>query len=424
MINQLKFQIRDYRENLSLFSFNARLFLVGNFFLSLGFAVYQLLLNLYFKELGFSESLIGQVMSVTSLGMMLVSIPAAVVIQKISIRKTLIGSTFLAGLFYFMQAVITQRGLLLLASFMVGVTMSFSRVAAAPFFMWNSSPRERTYLFSSNFGTAVLAGIVGSLGGGYLHVAWSKLLGSAILGFRYSLFAGILLGGLGIIPFFLIRETQMNRSGHLDRFIWNAELLKNRGGIPLKLFLPFFILGLGAGLIIPFLNLYFRDRFHLPARTIGVYFSLLQFFMLVGVIIGPLLSKKFGMIKTIVYTQLFSIPFMLILAFTFNNTLALLAFLWRGSLMNMSQPISANFAMEKVRKDQQPLINSLMVLAWTSSWVISANLGGRLIHAYAYTLPLLITAVLYLISSLLYFRFFSSHEDKRIGKITPTLAQA
>ena len=73
--------------------------------------------------------------------------------------------------------------------------------------------------------------------------------------------------------------------------------------------------------------------------------------------------------------------------------------------------------MEKVNEKEQPLTNSLTNLAWTSSWGISANLGGTLIQAYAFTSPLLIAAGLYIFSSILYFYFFSSHKDRELGKV-------
>jgi predicted MFS family arabinose efflux permease len=175
-------------------------------------------------------------------------------------------------------------------------------------------------------------------------------------------------------------------------------------------------LGLGAGLIIPFMNLYFRDRFFQPAKTIGLFYAILQFFMLTGIITGPILSKRFGMIKTIVSTQLLSLPFMLILAFTYDLKLAMGAFFLRGALMNMSQPISTNFSMEKVKPSEQPLTNSLTALAWTLAWAFSAVWGGKLIEHYGFTPPLLIASALYILSSVFYFYFFSGPEDLKMGK--------
>jgi hypothetical protein len=84
--------------------------------------------------------------------------------------------------------------------------------------------------------------------------------------------------------------------------------------------------------------------------------------------------------------------------------------------MNMGQPISTNFAMEKVKEKEHALTNALLMLSWTGSWAISANLGGKLIKAYGFTLPLLITIGLYAFSSILYYIFFSSEEDAKMGK--------
>jgi predicted MFS family arabinose efflux permease len=415
--------IIDYWGHLKLFSRNARLFLVGIFFVGLNYSIFLLLLNLYFKEIGFTEDLIGEILSLGAWGMAIISVPAALIIPKVQIKKILIISVLFTGIFCLLQASLVERTELLLASLVLGMMRSLTWVAAAPFMMRNSTPKERTYLFSLHFGTYLLAAIIGSLGGGYLPNLFSHFVSSGAIAFRYSLYLSVFLGVLALIPFIMITPEKKAKEPSIGKKSWDKKLLTERGVLLFKLCSPFFILGMGAGLIIPFLNLYFRDRFLLPARTIGIFFALLQFFMLAGILIGPLLSKKFGMIKTVVSTQLSSIPFMLVLAFTYKLPLAVVSFLFRGALMNMSQPISTNFAMEKVKEKEQALANALLMLSWTGSWALSANLGGRLIKAYSFTPPLLITVGLYVISSVLYYLFFSSEEDKKIGKAVLTFRE-
>jgi MFS family permease len=421
--------ILDYWGHLKLFSRNARLFLVGIFFVGLNYSIFSLLLNLYFKELGFTEDVIGEVLSLTAWGMAIISVPAALIIPKVQIKKILIFSVLLVGIFSLLQASFVERTQLLLASFVLGMISSVARVVAAPFLMRNSTSKERTYLFSLHFGIYLVAAMVGSLGGGYLPSLFFHYAGSKVMAFRYSLYLSVFLSGLALIPFMIItpekkvKESIAQKKGRDNKDLHREKLLTESGILLFKLCLPFFILGMGAGLIIPFLNLYFRERFLLPAKTIGIFFALLQFFMLAGILLGPLMSKRFGMIKTIVSTQLFSIPFMLVLAFTYSLPLAVVCFLFRGALMNMSQPISTNFAMEKVKEKEQALANALLMLSWTASWAASANLGGRLIKTYAFTPPLLITVGLYIISSALYYLFFSSEEDKKIGKAILTFRE-
>ncbi len=408
--------ITDYWGHLKLFSRNARLFLVGIFFVGLNWAIFMLLLNLYFKELGFTEDLIGEVLSATAWGMAVISVPAALLIPRLSIKKILVYSVFFVGFFSILQATVVERTPLLVVSLILGMARSITWVTAAPFMMRNSTPKERTYLFSLNFGTYLVAAIVGSVGGGYLPDLFSHFAASKAIAFRYSLYVSVFLGVLALIPFLMMAREKKAEEKSRDKKGWDRRLLKERGTLLLRLCLPYFIVGMGAGFVIPFLNLYFRDRFHQPAGTIGIYFALVQFFMLGGILIGPLLSKRFGMIRTVVSTQLASIPFMLILAFSYYLPLAVGAFLFRGALMNMGQPIATNFAMEKVKEKEQALTNALLMLSWTGSWAITTNLGGRLIKAYAFTPPLLITVGLYVISSILYYIFFSSEEDRKMGK--------
>lgn len=415
--------ILDYWGYLRLFSKNARLFLIGIFFVGLNYAIFMLLLNLYFKELGFPEDRIGEVLSFTAWGRAVIAIPAALIIPKIQIRKLLFYSVILVGIFSVLQASLVERTQLLVASFILGMTGSVAWVAAAPFMMRNTTPKERTYLFSLHFGIYLIAGLVGSLGGGYLPDFFSHWVPLRAVAFRYSLYLSAFLGSLAFIPFFLLKPPQKDRVTVEQKRGWDRKFITERGILLFRLCFPYFIVGMGAGLVIPFLNLYFRDRFHLEAGTIGIYFALLEFFMLAGILTGPILSKKFGMVKTIVSTQLASIPFMLVLAFSYYLPLAVVAFLFRSALMNMGQPIATNFAMEKVKEKEQALANALLSLSWTSSWAVTANLGGRLIKAYSFTPPLLITVVLYVISSILYYLFFSSQEDRKMGKVVVTLRE-
>ena len=415
--------IIDYAGHLKLFSRNARLFLIGIFFVGLNVSIFSLLLNLYFKEMGFNEDLIGEILSLGAWGTTLVSLPAALILPRFKVKKVLVLSVVLAGILSLFQAGLTERSWLLFASLVLGMASSVARVASAPFLMQNSTPKERTYLFSLHFGTYLVAAIVGSLGGGYLPGLFSHLTFSKVAAFRCSLFLSAGLSFLSLIPFLLIKpETRSIKRFELKK-LWNKKLLTERGFLLLRICLPFFVLGLGAGLVIPFLNLYFRERFDLSASTIGIYFSLLQFFMLGGILLGPLLSKKFGMIKTIVGTQLSSIPFMAVLAFTYRLPLAVGSFLFRGTLMNMSQPIFTNFAMVKVREEEQALTNAFLMLSWSLSWAVSANLGGRLIKLYSFTTPLLITIGFYIISSVLCYVFFSTGADKKIGKVALVLQE-
>jgi len=250
--------------------------------------------------------------------------------------------------------------------------------------------------------------VVGVAGGGWLAGFLGNRLHSDVLGLRITLLAAVGLLLLAVIPYAFIHSPPPDR-GEARRFRLrgypNPRLLG-------KLALPAFMVGCGAGLVIPFLNLYFRDRFALDPPAIGRVFAVAQGITALGFILGPVMARRMGLVRAVVTTELLSIPFFLTLAFTYRLEVAVFAFWMRGALMNMNQPISRNFAMEVVGAEQQPIANSVLEMSWNLSWMISAQVGGWLIDRHGFALPMLVTVVLYFSASNLYFRFFRHYEQR------------
>lgn len=402
--------VKDYWSHIRLFSRNIRLFLLGSFLLSLTAASIGLLMNLYLKERGADESYIGRFLSSGAVGMTIVAIPAAFALRRIKLKMVLLASTVIYIISIILLSRLPVTNILILVGFVSGMAMTFNRIAAAPFFMRNSTPKERTYIFSFNFGVTLMAGMIGSLASGWLVSQLSKLTPSIISAYQWTFIIGTALGILAVIPFSMIKAAGPSEE---DREVdFSFGLLRRRSHLYARLLIPQFFVGVGAGLIIPFLNLYFRDRFAQSPDKIGFFFFAVNGTMLIGILAGPILARKFGMVKTIVTTEFLSIPFMIILAFTYSLPLAFAAFLIRGAMMNMAQPIGSNFSMEMVGKSEHAMVNALMTLAWTSSWMISTAVGGSLIEKHGYTLPLMIAVGLYVISAVLYYTFFRKSERK------------
>ncbi|MCX6827583.1 MAG: MFS transporter [candidate division Zixibacteria bacterium] len=405
--------IKDYWGHIRLFTPNVRKFLIGSFLISLTAAAGQLLLNLYLKERGASESFIGDLLSAGALGTTIIAIPAALALRRMKLKMALLCSTIIYTISLLLLSRLPVTKILLPISLMSGMAVTLYRIATAPFFMRNSTRKERTYVFSFGFGVTLMAGMVGSLTSGWLVSILYRTMPSLVNAYQWTFIIAVGAGFFALIPFFMIDTTGPTEEDKEADFSFG--LFKTQFKLYAKLLTPQFFVGLGAGLIIPFLNLYFRDRFNQPPGKIGLFFFAVNAAMLMGILAGPVMARKFGMVKTIVATELLSIPFMIILAFTYSLPLAFAAFLARGALMNMAQPIGTNFGMEMVNRSEQALVNALMTLAWTSSWMISTAIGGKLIEKHGYTLPLMIAVILYIISAILYYLFFRKSEKKITG---------
>lgn len=390
-----------YLANLRLISRNARLFLIGTFFMGMGFSGFMLLFNLYLKAIGFPEGRIGNIISISTIGTVVMAIPASILIRRISIKRILLLATPIATFSYLIQVSTTTYHVILAGGLMAGFTAVFSRVAAAPFFMRNSTPRERPYLFSMQFALALVAGIFGNLLGGYLPGVIEKTGMTPYLAYRYTLCIFALLVLLAVIPYLMIKEKHVRERDPLKIYSWRLII---------KLFIPGLLVGIGAGLSIPFLNLYFKDIFKATTHLIGILYSGQQLLMITGLLLAPVIAERIGKVRTVVISQLVSIPFLVILGLTNVLFLAVIAFLVRAALMNMAQPLFTNFAMEKVNHDEQPFTNALLVIAWTAGWGVSASIGGFLIERFSYTAPFFITSFLYFASTVVIFFFFRKAE--------------
>lgn len=410
---KVKAGIAEYLESVRLFSKNARLYLFGSFLMGVNFHLFQLLLNLYLKEMGFAEGDIGLVVSARAMGMTIAAIPAAYAISKLKLKPLLIAGSILLSIFSFFITNYEMLTMLIGFSILCGISFSFFRVASGPFFMRNSTAAERTHLFSFNFGMMLLAGMFGSLFSGKLVLIIAGLTGDLISGYRYTLYFGVASSLLALIPFSKIKAVIP--SAEENRIKINLAQIRKRGSFYLKITAANFVVGLGAGLIIPFLNLYFRDKFAQPPDRITFYYFLSHLAMLIGIIAGPVLAKRIGLVRTVVVTQLASIPFMLVLSFSNFLPLVISAFVFRAGLMNIGVPLLTNLGMELSQKSEQGLVNALLMVAWTGSWMVSAALGGLMIEHYGYTFTINITMAIYVFSSVMFYFLFKDAEIKKEG---------
>ena len=400
----------DYSHHLGLFSRNARLYLLGSFLMGVNFQVFMLLLNLLLKEIGYVEGDIGLVASSRAVGMSVIAIPAGILLSRVRLKPILIGSCVLFAFFSYFIASSQQLYLLLGFSMLSGMAFSFYRVAAGPFYMRNSTSTERTYLFSVSFGTNMMAGMIGAAGAGRLAAEIGERTGDMIWGYQCTLYIGIGISLLALIPFLLIKSAAPSKEENRITLTWTQ--FRKRGRFYGKVFITNFMIGMGAGLIIPFLNLYFRDRFNLAPDTIGLYYSIVHGSMLIGTLAGPVLVKRLGLVRTVVISQILSIPFMAILSYAYWLPLAFVAFVLRGGLMNLGVPLVTNLGMELAEKEEQGFIGALLMVGWTSSWMVSTAVGGSLIEHYGYTFTMNLTIVVYLLSTAIFFIMFRRAEVK------------
>jgi MFS family permease len=405
--------IREYFGHIAGFSRASKFFLTAQFFYGIGQSAMWVVRNLYLKEAGFEEAAIGQTLSASALGMSLVVLTVPAWMDRMTLRGFQVaGSILLAG---GLAGVTLAKGAwgVLGCCFASGVGTSLLEVGTAPFFVRHSTAVERPYLFGVGTALSPTAGLVATLGVKAGALAWGENLHAYGRILEWAAVATL----VAILPLALLRESPPEAAElEEDRFDWKTAA---------RFFLPEVAFGLGAGLTIPFINLYFRMRFQVPLGTVGLYYAWAQALMMGAFLLAPLIARQLGAVRTIVLFQLTSIPFFLVLAWTVSLPVAVVMFLLRHACMNMIHPVGSNFAMDVVHPRQRARVNGLKQLANKLSWVVATWTGGTLIDRVGdwknrhglvdgFTLTMLITIVLYVIGSAMYWKFFSKDTAGRI----------
>jgi predicted MFS family arabinose efflux permease len=414
--------LREYVAQVRGSGRNPQLYLWGVFLFGLGQSVFSLLYNLYLRTLGLSDSAIGQILSKVSIGAAVAALPAAFFFRRWPARRLLVFAGALTAVGYVLQATLTAPELLLTVAFLTGMVITIFRLSVAPVVMREAKAEVRPFLFSASYGVVFASAIVGSIVGGALPHVFHALTNVDRLTLRWTLFAGCGLTLLSAVPFAAMKESAGEAPPSPREQL--RDLLEIDWALHLKLIVPGALIGLGAGLIIPFLNLYFRDRFGLSESQIGLLYAAMQGFMVLGNFFGPVTSRRLGLVGGVVATQLCSVPFMVVLALSGSFPLVVAAFFLRSAIMNMNQPLAAHFAMEVVRDRDHAVTNSLLSLSWFLAWSVSADIGGALIERKGYTEPLLIAAGLYVAASILYWIFFRNVEESRVPRAEVEIPEA
>lgn len=224
---------------------------------------------------------------------------------------------------------------------------------AIPFLATNVAKADRLRIFSI-FSAFVLASQVGgSLGGGVIADIMQAAGLSKLLSFKIVLLAGSIATIAAFLPLQAIRESARSQKESVEAT--NEQPASNQTAHPNKemSFIMKFasiqlLIGIGSGLVVPYLNLYFTNRFSISLSAMSLLLSLGQVMTIISMLIGPSLANRVGQVKAIVIFQTLSLPFLLLTGFTNLLLVASISFLFRQALMNAANPLQSAILIDRV----------------------------------------------------------------------------
>jgi MFS family permease len=371
-------------------------FFAAAFFFDFGFGLFFFLFNLYLTDLHFNERIIGQILASLTMGNVVGTIPAMIIVRRCGFRRPLLisflGAPLICALRVFTVWPPAQVGL----AFLTGLALCFWPICFSPAVAKFTNEHNRASGFSIVFATGIGMGSLAGLAGGYLpqllqtHGEQSPLVG----GIR-----AVLLCACGVVMF---------GAWPIARLARGAEPAGLPGGFRLfhpflKRFLPPFILwNVVTGSFSIFGAVYLQKVLGLPLSRVGTIFSLSQLLQFGAVLSTPLLYRRLGTLRGVSLAQAMTAAFLLLLCSTRIVPASIVYFLAFNGAQWLCGPGIYRYLMEHVPEGERSTASAVQNISGALCQAGTAALTGSCIVQFGYPAVIAGNAVIALLAALLF----------------------
>lgn len=389
------------------------LMIKAEFFVQLIGAAFFLILNIFLAKEGFSDPEIANFISFRFLAVMVLAFPLGFYIKGKALKPFfMIGSLGVPSVAILLVLAVNHQYHHYLPFLFIlwGVVFTCFQVSALPYVMRNTAPVNQSHAISLNYATHSFGTIASSIIIFFLSSIPSLTIdeGTALIiiaitgywGFRYLLKLKVDV----VVP---VAKGLQWRS-----YDWSLLF---------KAIVPTLIIAVGAGLTIPFINLFFFHNFKVDSFQFALIGGAASILVATTALMVPNVKNKLGFKKGITLTQSIAVLALVALASTeffasywWALPLAILCFWIRTPLMNMAAPMTSELTMNYVGKKNQEMLSAVMAAIWSGSWYFSSQIFRFLKEAglpYAYIFY--ITAALYTFGIFTYYLLVLDYEKRK-----------
>ena len=411
---------------------NIHLLFLLEFNLSLIHVAFILVLNIYLRKQGFTDPEIASFNSLRFIGALAFALPLGIYIRgkqlqpffKLAALLVPVTSAMIIESIHFSIIPMIQLSFL-----SWGIGMMLMRVCSLPFIIRQTDQENSSEALSLSASTWSLSTIFSGLIISTLD--WVSIVNfggwTLNLDERSTLWIITIIGSSSILFAWKIKEGEQSTDKPKNDIFSMQEFYDWK--LIFKAISPLILISIGAGLTIPFVNLFFNSIFGFSSSEYSIMGSLTAILVFIFSLMVPTLRKKYGYWMTIVVVQSLAIGCLVIMSLTeiyvsYEHAafIAVTAYVMRQPLMHMAHPASNELMMNYVGKNNQELISALSSSLWSASWFVSAKIFEwlRLLDFQYYEI-FLITAFLYMVGVILYSRLIKEYEinQSKVGQILP-----
>ncbi|ALV63404.1 putative sugar transporter protein [Thermococcus sp. 2319x1] len=352
----------------------------------------------YLSALGYGMDKMGIFFSIQTFAGGLFFLIAGQVSLKLGYKRTLILGALLGLMGRILQVLALNFYVIALGFFLIGANMGIRQPNFYALLSEEVEEKQRHHAFSISFGIGTILNALGVLIAGFAPDFFVETFGlSRELAYRLVVSLAILQFAIVIPILLIIKDVPVKN----PRINWRKELVVKI----LKFSLPSAMIGLGAGITIPYMSLYFNLRFGQTLATISGVFFAQQLVMGISSFILPKLVNKIGPVKTISLFQ--SIAAFLFGIFPSLELFLLAAFVYiiRSILMNIVWPIDDAFMMGFFTTEEKATAAGIRRAFSTFMRGVGNYIGG-ILFSISLSYPFYATATLYVAATLIFYFFF------------------
>src|SRR5438132_2482546 len=389
---------------------DASLYIVASGLGGLGLGIALFYLNFLYRALGFDARAIGVLGGAQALGAFAGALPAALLPRRMPRRNAIFAGGCVTALGVI--AILTQTALpaLFVGAALSGLGGIIVASSGSALVADATTGLDRPRMFGNQIALGALASFAAIAIAGALAAPVGSVLGRGEtdpLTIRTVIGIGGVLAIASAIPILFVRPAAV-AVGALDA--------PHRRSLLLRFMAIEMAFGFGAGSFLPFLNLFFADRFGLPIAGVGLAIGALSIAGSIGAILsGRVLVPRLRPMAAIALPVFASLPFALLAAVAGQPLLAFAGLALRGALMYGATPNLSALELSSFAPVERAGAVAAFAIAWNGASAAGAALSGVVragLGADGYTANLATLVGSYLVAATLVVLFFRSHEPR------------
>lgn len=383
-------------------------------------SAFFLVLNIYAQKSGYLDYEIADFISYRFLAVAGFAVPFGIYIRGKAIRPFFLTAAITLPLIsLFIIEIIEYRYdfLLKIALVIWGVSLSSLHILILPYIIRNAKPETHTEAISlqaASWSSSMI--FVGFFNFGIAQLMGEWFVDDRLLDKRLLQLYGI----LGFIAVFFVMKMQKDEKIVVEKSDGIQKIEEGYNwNLIVRAAIPVLMIAVGAGLTIPFINLFFFNVFGMDSEEFSFLGATTSIMVAATTLLAPTIKKRFGY-ESVTATQTIAVFFLLLLAATdfishiwFAVYLAIFCYFVRQPLMNLANPMTSEMTMYYVGKKNQELMSAVTSSIWTGSWFFSSQIF-RFLREFdlRYGTIFLITAFMYMLAVITYFFLIKDYRSR------------